>query len=201
MNREVWTKPERDLVIELCRYHAQTLLASRNGYDFDSLFPEVVLPADGVVQADTVLLDHALSSHERAAAALLECGFAIELKFPSHACKLLMSSNEFEISDGFTFQGGNYSHLGHSLSAMFLVYEQNGQLGHPSTMKRVFECFENAELIEARFGFSEWTEKAYDLAYPRRRSGNPNLNALEKDFLWVTDTFDWYLEEAARQWS
>jgi len=201
MNREVWTKPERDLMVELCKYHAQTLLASRNAFDIDDLFPKVVLPADGVAQADTVLLDYALSSHERAASALLACGFAVDPGIPFHACKLLMSSNEFEVSDDFTLERGNYSHLGNSLSAMFLVYEQNGRLGHPLTMKRVFECFESAELIEVRFGFNEWTEKALDLAYPRRRSGNPSLRALEKDFLWATDTFDCYLQEASEQWS
>ena len=200
MKRETWTKAERELMVELCRYHSQTLLASRNRFDIDGLLPTVALPADGIVHADTVLFDYALSAFERAASALLTCRFAVDPGLPYHACKLLVASNQFDISKDFAPPCGNYSHLGQSLAAMFLVYEQNGRLGHPSTMKRVFECLKSSELIEERFGFTDWTEKALDLAYPRRRSGIPGLNALETDFLWVPDTFDWYLEEAKRQW-
>ncbi|WP_424941595.1 hypothetical protein [Aliiroseovarius sp. S253] len=201
MKREIWTKSERELMVELCKYHSQTLLASRNKFDIDDQLPKVVLPTNGVVQAETVLLDHALSAHETAVSALLTCGFAFVPEHPSHACKLLISNDQFEISEDFAPPHVNYSHLGHSLSAMFRVYEQNGRLGHPSTMKRVFECFKGSALVEERFGFQEWTEKALDLAYPRRRSGIPSLKTLESDYLWVTDTFDWYLEEAKRQWS
>ncbi|MEP1535883.1 MAG: hypothetical protein ABJQ34_03665 [Paracoccaceae bacterium] len=198
MKREIWTKAERELMVELCRYHSQTLLASRNRFDTNDLLPKVVLPTDGIVMADTVLLNYAVSAYEAAAATLIECGFAIDPGCPSNACKLLVSSDQFEISEDFEPSLGTYPSLGHSLEAIFLVYKQNGQLGHPTTMKRVFECFEGSGLVEDRFGFKEWTEKALDLAHPRRHFGIPSYKA---DLLWVTDTFDWYLEEARLQWS
>lgn len=201
MKQEIWTQEECDLMVELCRYHAQTLLALRNGIDTEGLLPKIELPEDGVVPAGTILLDGAISAYECAAGALLKCNFAVIPEKPYNACQLIVASDQFKITTDIEIPLCKHSALGYSFAAMFRVYEQSEQLGHPSTMKRVFDCCMAAGLIEERYGYNEWSEKALDLAYPRRRSGNPRLQFLESEFLWVTDTLDWFLEEAKLQWT
>lgn len=50
MEQETWTPAERDLMAELCRYHAQTLPAKRNAFGALDALPQVDLPRDGVRQ-------------------------------------------------------------------------------------------------------------------------------------------------------
>lgn len=77
------------------------------------------------------------------------------------------------------------------------MYEQNGRLGHPTTMKRIFERLPGAGFIEERYGYDEWSDKAFCSVYPHRKIG---ISKQERDFLWAPYSFDWYIEEAKLQW-
>ena len=185
-------------MVELSRYHAQALLASRNSFDSERLLPEVRLPLDGVVPAGTILLDNGLSAFEQATSALMLCGFAAGVEVPLSAVSLTVPSDKFLLPTDLELPLSNRSHLGRSFAAVFKMYQQNGQLGHPETLERVLDHLSAAKLIEQRFGYREWSEKALGLAYPRRTAG---LSWAEDAFLWATETISWYLEEAERQWT
>ena len=116
----------------------------------------------------------------------------------SDACKLLTSSAQFELSVEPNLPATNFSHLGWALLAIFKVYRQNRRLGNPETLKRIFDLLPTAGFTEERMGYLEWSTKALDLAYPRRMTDWP----IPRDGnLWITDTFDAYIDEAKDQWS
>lgn len=195
---ETWTQSECDLLVQLCRYHAQVLYSVRNGFDFDNRFPEVKLPPDGIVPNKVVLLDGHLSAYESASGTLVTCGFAVHSEVRSDSCKLLISSDQFELSMEPNLPRTNFSHLGEAFLAMFSVYRQNGKLGHPATLKLIFELLPAAGFTEERLGYLEWSTKALDLAYPHRMTDWP----IPRDGkLWITDAFDAYIDEAKDQWS
>ena len=195
---ETWTKPECDLMVQLCRYHAQVLYAVRNGFDLNELYEEVRLSSDGFVPFGVVLLDAHLRGYQMASGTLITCGFAVQSEVHSDACKLLTSSAQFELSREPNLPLGNFSHLGQAFLAIFRIYSQNGKLGHPETLERIFELLMPAGFTEERYGYVEWSEKALELAYPRRMGDMP----IPRDgLLWNTDTFDAYIEEAKDQWS
>ncbi|WP_428514902.1 hypothetical protein [Roseovarius sp.] len=195
---ETWTQPECDLMVQLCRYHAQVLYSARNGFDFDNRFAKLTLPPNGSVPSGVVLLDGHLGAYEWASGTLVTCGFALQSQVYSGACKLLTSSAQFELSKEPNLPLTNISHLGRALLAIFSIYRQNGRLGHPATLRRILELLPAAGFIEERLDFLEWSTKALDLAYPRRMNDWP----IPRDGkLWITDTFDVYIDEANDQWT
>ncbi|WP_299049173.1 hypothetical protein [uncultured Tateyamaria sp.] len=195
---ETWTQPECELMVQLCRYHAQVLYSARNGFDFEKRFAEVKLPPDGVVPNGAMLLDGHLRAYQSASGTLITCGFAVQSEVHSDECKLLTSSAQFELSKEPNLPLTNFSHLGQAFLAVFRVYRQNGRLGHPATLKRILELFLAAGFTEKRLGYLEWSTKALDLAYPRRMTDWP----IPRDgLLWITDTFDAYIDEAKENWS
>ncbi len=195
---ETWTQPESDLMVQLCRYHAQVLYAVRNKVDFEKRYAEVKLPPNGFVPIGAVLLDGHLRAYQMASGTLITCGFAVQSEVHSDACKLLTSSAQFELSKEPNLPLSNFSHLGRALLALFKIYRQNGRLGHPETLRLIFELLLAAGFTEERLGYLEWSTKALDLAYPRRMTDWP----IPRDGrLWVTDTFDAYIDEAKDQWS
>jgi len=195
---ETWTEAECDLMVELCRYHAQALYSVRNKFDFDKRYCAVKLPLDGVVPNGAVLLDGHLGAYQSAAATLITCGFATQSEVQSDACELLSSSAQFELSTDPNLPLANFSRLGRAFLAVFRVYRQSGRLGHPATLRHILELFLAAGLTEERLGYLEWSTKALDLAYPSRMTDWP----IPRDgLLWITDTFDAYIDEAKDQWS
>ena len=195
---ENWTQPECDLMVQICRYHSQVLYSVRNGFDFDKRFAEVKLPPDGLVPNGAVLLDGHLRAYQSASDTLITCGFAVQSELHSDACKLLTSSAQFELSKKPNLPLTSFSHLGRALLAIFRIYRQNGRLGHPGTLRRVLGLLPAAGFTEERLGYLEWSSKALDLAYPRRLTDWP----IPRDGrLWITDTFDAYIDEAKDQWS
>lgn len=194
---ETWTEPECGLMVQLCQYHAQVLYAVRNRFDFDERYAVVKLPPDGVVPCGAVLLDGYLRAYRAASGILITCGFAVELEAYSDACKLLTSSANFELSREPNLPLTNTSHLERALLATFRIYRQNGRLGHPKTLKQIFELLLEAGFTEKRFGFLEWSTKAVGMAY-----SHPMGGPIPRDGrLWITDTFDAYIDEARDQWS
>jgi hypothetical protein len=195
---ENWTQPECDLMGQLCRYHAQVLFSVRNGFEFDKLFAEVELPPDGLVPNGTVLLNSYLGAYESASSTLITCGFAVQSETHADACKLLISSDQFELSKKSNLPHAHFSPLEEAFLAIFKIYRQNGRLGHPDTLGRVFALLPATGFAEERLGYLEWSPKALDLAYPHRMTDWP----IPRDGrLWVTDTFDAYIDEAKDQWS
>ena len=193
-----WTQPECDLMVQLCRYHAQVLYSVRNGFDLNKRFTEVTLPPDGLVPNGAVLLDGHLRAYQSASSTLISCGFAVQSEMHSDACELLISSAQFELRKKPNLPFTNFSHLANALLAIFKIYQQNGRLGHPETLRRVLELLPATGFIEERLGYLEWSSKALDLAYPYRMTDWP----IPRDGrLWITDTFDAYIDEAKDQWS
>ena len=139
-----------------------------------------------------------LRAYQSASGALIACGFAVQSEVHSDACKLLTSSTQFKLSAEPNLPYNLFSHLGQALLAIFKIYSQNGRLGHPVTLKRVFELLPAAGFTEEHFGYLEWSTKALDLAYPSRMTDWP---IPRNGRLWITDTFDAYIDEAKDQWS
>jgi hypothetical protein len=190
------SQAERALLVEICRYFAQVLYACRNS--FDSLDPEyriIKLPPCGCVPAQTVLLDGAVEILRCAASTLVECGFATQAGPLSERYTLGVSSDEF------AFDATSDAHLAFYRASwdildIFRIYEQSAWLGHPATLKRIFGLFQQAGITEERFGHIEWSQQAVDLARERTRR-----TRTDKQLLWPTDTFEWYVDEAEKQWS
>lgn len=197
MNREVWNRAECDLMVELCRYHAQTLFAYSTNFDPQDLSRNPQALTDGFVAAGTILSNQAITAFEMAMSALLECGFATSVEYPYFSCKLLVSSDEFELQTPPELPFSNQSSLGNAFSAMFKAYNHYGRLGHPETLKCVFGLLPAAGFLEERSGAAEWSAKAYSLA---RRPQPSELPWTKDDFFWKVDTFDWLVAEAARHW-
>jgi len=195
---ETWTDPERRLMTQLCRYCAQVLYAVRNGFDFDERYAVVKLPPDGVVPSGAMLLDGHLRAYGAASATLITCGFAMRSKEDFEACKLLTSSANFELDKEPNLPLTNFPHLGRALLAIFRIYRQNARLGHPETLMRIFDLLLEAGFTEKRLGFLEWSTKALNLAYPRRMG---DCLGPDDGLLWITDTFEAYIDEAKEQWS
>jgi hypothetical protein len=185
-------------MVQLCRYHAQVLYAVRNGFDFNKRYSEVKLPPDGFVPIGAELLDGHVRAYQMASGTLITCGFAVQSEVHSDACKLLTSSAQFELSKEPNLSLSNFSPLGSAFLAIFGIYRQNGRLGHPATLRRVIELLPAAGLIEERLGHLEWSTKALDLAYPRRMT---DWSIPRDGRLWITDTFEAYIDEARDQWS
>lgn len=195
---ETWNQPECDLMVQICRYHAHVLYSVRNGFDINKRFAEVKLPLNGFVPHGAVLLDGHLRAYQSASGTLIACGFAVQSEVPLDARKLLTSSAQFELSRELNLPITNFSNLGWALLTIFKIYRQNGQLGHPVTLRRVLELLPAAGFIEERLGYLEWSTKVLDLAYPRRMTDWP----IPRDGrLWNADTFDAYIDEAKDQWS
>lgn len=195
---ETWTDAECRLMVQLCRYSAEVLYAVRNGFDLDKRYEVVTLPPNGVVPSGAVLLHGYLRAYQAARATLLTCGFAVRSKEHPDACNLLSSSADFELNREPNLQLTNFSHLGRALLAIFRIYHQNGRLGHPETLLRIFDLLLEAGFTEKRLGFLEWSTKALDLAYPNRMA---DCLIPRDGLLWVTDTFEVYIDEAKEQWS
>tara|TARA_R100000935_G_C2769972_1_gene137253 strand:+ start:155 stop:790 length:636 start_codon:yes stop_codon:yes gene_type:complete len=197
-NQLAHSQAENDLLVELCRYYAQVLYAVRDG--LDSLIPnlpKVKLPLSGNIPAQSVLLDGVVKPYRYAAGTLLQCGFATEQEHLSGKYVLNVSSDNFVLraGPGLDLQFGSYP--ASAFLVVFSIYELNGYLGHPDTLRRVFSLFLQAGLTEARFGYVEWSQRALDLANRRRAF---NTHSLAHRSLWATDTFDFYIEEAEAQW-
>ncbi len=195
---EIWTEPECDLMVQICRYHAQVLYSVRNRFDLDELYAVVKLPPDGVVPSGAVLLDGHLRAYQTASGTLITCGLAIKPEASTHACKLLTSSDNFELSREPNLPLTNLPHLEQALLAIFRIYRQNGRLGHPKTLGQIFELLLESGFTEKRLGFLEWSTRALDMAYPRRMGDCFNTR---DGCLWITDTFEAYIDEARDQWS
>ncbi len=195
---ETWTEPERDLMVQICRYHAQVLYSVRNGFDLDEVYAVVKLPPDGVVPSGAVLLDGHLRAYQTASRTLITSGLAIQPEAYTHACKLLTSSDNFELSREPNLPLSNLPLLERALLAIFRIYSQNGRLGHPKNLGQIFELLLESGFTEKRLGFLEWSTRAIDMAYPRRMGDCFNLR---DGSLWITDTFESYIDEARDQWS
>ncbi|KIC35562.1 hypothetical protein [Leisingera sp. ANG-M7] len=197
IEREIWSRAECDLMVELCKYHAQALFAFTTNFDVEHLSIDPQTLADGTVPAGTILVDHALTAYELAMGALLTCGFAVKVQEPYFACKLILSSDKFELQTSPLLPLCNQSHLGNAFSAVFKMYHKNEKLGHPGTLQGLFQRFSAAGVVEEQYGYLEWSDKAYHLARRPKPDGSPWTR---DDLLWNVDTFDWFVEEASRQW-
>ena len=190
---------QRDQLVELCRYYAQALYAVRNGMDsLGQEYPKVILPPDGNVPAQAVLLDGVVGPYENAASVLVDCGFATERFRCSGVYTLEMASDDFTMDiDTFlarratSFNDDAFKHI-------FSFHDVNGYLGHPDTLQRIFDLFCRTGLTEIRYGQRVWSDRAIDLAASRFTVSVP---CRKVELLWGVDTFDLYLAEAKAQWS
>lgn len=189
INQMICSQPERDLLVALCRYSAQVLYAARNGLDSRAAsLPQVKVPQSGVIPARTVLLDGAVKAYRHAAGTLRQCGFVTEQGHLSGRYILDVSSDQFALIAGPDFQLQRAAYPTDAFLDIFDIYEPNERLGHPDTLRRIFDLFLETGLTEERFGFIAWSQRALDLARPTGER------------LWATDAFAWYIEEAEAQW-
>ncbi|MBI1492139.1 hypothetical protein [Halocynthiibacter styelae] len=193
MEPERLTPSEAALMVELCRYHAQILYISQDG-----LYGPPHIPESEVVPAGTVLFDHFVSSAELLASVLIESGFAQSGGMGSGTCKLLMSSDQFRFPESDVFPRQNVSHLGSAFYGVFNMYKDSERLGHPTTLKRIFDLLSATGLTEERYGCVEWCEKALDWASRPRHLAK--WLRPDDEYLWNIDTLDCYLEEAKLLW-
>lgn len=192
--REVWNEPQCALVVELCRYFAQYLY--RSAYDADYGNP-ASLPTTGVIPAGTTFYDYGIRAYRAAASDLIEFGFAAESVYETELCTLKLASDRFALECPPELSHSNFSHFGSTFSTLFKTYDQNGKLGHPNTLQRIFELLPAAGLLNEQYGFYEWSEEAVSYVHPRRWKG---FQYPESDVLWSVNVLDWYVEEAASQW-
>jgi len=143
------------------------------------------------------LFDHFASSAELLASVLIESGFAQSGGMGSGTCRLLMSSDQFRFPENHVFPDQDVSHPGSAFYAVFKVYQDSERLGHPTTLKRIFDLLPATGLTEERYGVVEWSEKAQDWTPPRHLA---KLLRPEDEYLWNIDTLDCYLEEAKLLW-
>ena len=194
MEREKWSPSECSLMVEICRYFAQVLFRCASSEQGGA---SGALPSNGVIPSGTIFFDLGSRPFRAAAADLRERGFASEKDERNWSCKLLVSSDQFQIPHPPILSFSNFSHFGSAFRTIFKTYEQNEKLGHPDTLKRIFELLPEAGLIEDRYGYDDWTDKALDFAHPPRWSRFPPT---KNNLLWKIETFDWYLDEAREQW-
>lgn len=193
------TKPDQmyqsdyDLIAAVCQYHAQLLNRLQGGLGNNGTADFAIPRVDQIVPSGTVLQDGTVDVYMRATGALTACGFAKRHAPTDDQIVLLYDSDQFTPEKVVRPQ--THASLGHALTAVFLIHADMEKLGPPDTLGRIYDLLFAAGVTEIRFGHLEWSQKANEIVYPR------SLARRKVDFWWNTDLFDWYLQEAAFQWS
>jgi hypothetical protein len=196
INPDQIDQSDYDLIAAVCQYHAQLLDRLRGELGNRGTAGSAIPRVDQIVPSDTVLYDGTVDVYMRATGALTACGFAKRYASTDDQIVLLYDSDQFT-SDKVVRPQSDAS-LRHALAAIFMIYTDMEKLGPPDTLGRIYDLLFAAGFTEIRFGHLEWSQKAHKTADPRRLVG---LACPEDNFWWNTDLFDWYLQEAAFQWS
>lgn len=183
-----------DLLSLFGQYFAQLLYAQRSVLELEDPHAFAGDEAETVLPSGTVLIDGTVKLYVRAAGLLVTCGFARQ---DQDKYVLLCASDRFGLDCPLTLHGPAQEKLGGALLLLCQIYEEYEKLGPPDILKGIFAALLVGGYTEKRFGHLEWSEKALEIVYPRRLAGKPFP---EREALWKTDLFDWYLDEAAQQW-
>lgn len=193
MQTETKRLAENELLAELCLYYLRFLCARRHKLDLDAFTPIF----DSTILAGRRFTDGIVKVYRRAADVLVEAGFANEDGFRSGIYTLLTDSDGFVLDASQTVEKDGVLDLHAALFPIFLIFEDMKVLGPPDTLARIIDLIDKAGLTEMRHGHLEWTVDALARITPRLVSGQTYP---ERDCVWKTDLFDWYITEAASQW-